>query len=348
MESMEPMQPMQPVQAEQPVQSAKPKKAKKPRNPKNPKKVIAIILAVAVFFAAIFSIAYVFSTNARLSKLESDCEYYKQMFNYYNYLIESGQIVLEEGATSSFDDFIQNNQQQSNIEQNGEQNVQQNDSQQSSSSQSSDPTQWTTAEIVEIYKHAAAKTHNSVTSYQDMKLRDGSLNAPGINATLLSFAEGVMADALAKNSMNIQGITGGHQNLVVSDVQAARAYKSGNNIVIEMVMKEQVDKGNGNMYSGTVGHAISVVGDIDAVIGQFSGLGMEATIADNDCTLHYKNPRVKVAIDSNGKMINGTWSYYVDITLNNLTIKALGMTVPVQQATAIVDFVVTLNGGFKG
>ena len=342
MESMEPMQPVQPVEPVQ--QPVKPVKAKKQRNPK---KIIAIILAIIVLFAAIFSGIYVVTLNMRLNKIERESDYYESMFNYYNYLIESGQIVLEEGVTSSYDDFMQNNSSDGSQDYQVDSNVP-NNSQSSSSSMSDDPSQWTTAQIVETYRHAAARTHNSVTSYQDMKMRDGSLNAPGIPAALLSFAEGVMADALAKNSMNIKGITGGHQNLVTSDVQSARAYKNGSNIVIEMVMKEQIDKGNGNMYSGTVGHAISVVGDIDNVIGQFSGLGMEATIADNDVTLHYKNPVVKVAINSSGMIINGTWSYYVDITLKNLTIKAMGMTVPVEQATSIVDFVVTLNGGFKG
>ncbi len=343
MENMEPMQPIEPVQEEQTVQPVQTKKAKKE---KNPKRIIAVVLAIVVVFVAIFSIAFAASTSARISKLESDCEYYKQMFNYYNYLIESGQITINqvEGANPYFDDFVQNNP----IDDSQQGDVQQDNTQSNNSTQSADPTKWTTAEIVETYRHAAGRTHNSVTSYQDMKMRDDSLKAPGIPDTLLSFAEGVMADALAKNSMNIKGITGGHQNLVTSDVQSARAYKSGNNIVIEMRMKEQIDKGNGNMYSGTVGHAISVVGDIDNVIGQFSGLGMEATIADNDVTLHYKNPVLKVAINSSGYIINGTWSYYVDITLKNLTIKALGMTVPVAQATSIVDFVVTLNGGFKG
>ena len=343
---MESMEPMQPVQSAEPVQqSAKPAKVKKQ---KNPKKIIAIILAIVVLFAAIFSCVYAFTLNMRLAQLESESDYYESMFNYYNYLIESGQIVLEEGVTSSYDEFMQNNASDDSQGYQVDDTVQGSNAQSDSSAMSDDPSQWTTAQIVETYRHAAAKTHNSVTSYQDMKMRDGSLNAPGINATLLSFAEGVMADALAKNSMNIQGITGGHQNLVASDVQSARAYKNGNNIVIEMLMKEQVDKGNGNMYSGTVGHAISVVGDIDSVIGQFTALGMEAAIADEDVTLHYKNPVVKVAINSSGIIINGTWSYYVNITLKNLTIKAMGLTVPVAQATAVVDFVVTLNGGFKG
>lgn len=211
---------------------------------------------------------------------------------------------------------------------------------------SDNPAEWSLKQIVEQYKLAAGRTHSSVTSYQQMTMRKDSLSAPGISDSLVSVAEGVMAQALSNNSMNIQGITGGHQDLVVSDVAGAKAYKSGNNIVIEMLMKEQTDKGNGDMYSGTVGHAISVVGDIDSVIGQFSALGMEAKIADEDCTLQYVNPVVKVTINSNGYIINGTWSYVVNITLNNLEI-TMGLTVPVKKATSVVDFIVVLNGGFK-
>lgn len=341
MDNMEPMQPVQPTEPTPPAQPASPKKSKKT------KKIIAIVLAVVIFLVAIFGIVFAISSNNDKSQAPTcDCKYCSQMFAYYNYLIETGQIELKEveGANPYIDDFMQNNSQQDNTQQ----DVPQNNNQQDNTQQSADPSKWTTAEVVETYRHAAGRTHNSVTSYQDMKLRDDSLNAPGIPGALLSFAEGIMAKALSNNSMNIKGITGGHQNLTVSDVQGARAYKSGNNIVIEMVMKEQVDKGNGQMYNGTVGHAISVVGDIDSVVGQFSALGMSAQIADEDCTLHYKNPRLKVTIDSNGRIINGTWSYYVNITLNNMTISGLGMTVPVKQATAVVDFVVTLNGGFKG
>ena len=244
------------------------------------------------------------------------------------------------------DDFNNNFDDNQDSTQDNNSNDDQNNNPQSGEL-SDNPAEWSKAQIVDYYKKAAGRTHNSVTSYQKMTMRKDSLNAPGINSTLLNFAEGIMATALSNNSMDIKGITGGHSKLVASDVTGAKAYKSGNNIVIEMKMKEQIDKGNGDMYSGTVGHAISVVGDIDSVIGQFSGLGMDAKIADNDCSLHYKNPVLKVTINSNGMIINGTWSYVVYITLNNLEIKAMGLTVPVKQATSIVDFVVTLSGGFK-
>ena len=351
MENMENMEPMQPVQNEQPVQPIQPVQPPKAKKEKNPKKIIAIVLAVVIFFVAIFSVSQFFSMQMRITNLENESDYYKQMFNYYNFLIESGQIVLEEGSSTSFEDFVGNDNSDytPDFNQDAQQdNLQQDNSQQDNAPQSADPTQWTTAQIVETYKHAAGRTHNNVTSYQDMSLRPGSLQAPGINSSLLSMTESVMKTALSNNSMDIKGITGGHQNLVVSDVQSARAYKNGSNIVIEMKMKEQVDKGNGNMYSGSVGHAISVVGDIDSVIGQFASLGVETDLKDENCTLHYKNPIVKVAINSNGYIVNGTWSYYVDVTLRDMTIKGFGMTVPVAVATAVIDFVVTLNGGFKG
>lgn len=357
MENMEPMHPVQPVQPQgyvqsvqpqvpvQPVQPTKPKKIKKPVNST---KVIAIILAFAVLFVAIFSAVQIFSINMRLVNLENKSNYYEQMFNYYNYLIESGQIVLEEGSVPSFDDFTGTDNSMPDFNQDSQQNVQPDNSQSDSSQQSADPSQWTVAQIVETYKHAAARTHNSVTSQQVMTLRDNSLQAPGVNETLLNMTASVMKTALSNNSGDIKGITGGHQNLVVSDVQSARAYKNGSNIVIEMRMKEQVDKGNGNMYSGTVGHAISVVGDIDSVVGQFASLGVETDLKDENCTLHYKNPVLKVAVNSNGIIVNGTWSYYVDVTLRNLTVSGFGVSVPVNTATAVIDFIVTLNGGFKG
>lgn len=349
MENKEPMKAAAPDTPATPAAAPKPAAPKpvavKPAKSGISIKVVAIILAVVLLFVTIFSIVQFIITNSRLNNLEEENHKQQLLIDYYNRLIETGQIELRDVAVddSGFDDFFSDD---------GTGDSQQNDNTQQSGNQdntqvSNDPTKWTTAQIVEAYKHAAAKTHPNVKSQQMMTLRDNSLKAPGIDDWLVDFSEGVMKKALNNNSKQIDGLTGGHQNLKVSDVKSARAYKSGNNIVIEMLMKEQIDDGAGDMYSGTVGHAISVVGDIDVVVGQFSGLGMKGEIADKDCKLHYKNPIAKVAIDKNGRIINGTWSYYTDITLNNLSVTAIGMTVPVKQATAIVDFAVTLNGGFK-
>ena len=71
--------------------------------------------------------------------------------------------------------------------------------------------------------------------------------------------------ALKNNSIEFDGITGGYNSLVPSDVQSAKAYKDGDYTVVEMVMVEQTDDAYGDTYKGTVGHGISVVGNIAVV-----------------------------------------------------------------------------------
>ncbi len=265
----------------------------------------------------------------------------KEMMNYYNQLIASGVIDVN-GNIQQGGNYQQGNQQQGNNQQGN--NQQGNNQQQGNTQIPADPSQWSKSQIVEAYKSAAGRTHNNVTSHQVMTMAE--LQVPDINETLVNFAKGVMDDTLKKNSVDIKGITGGHQNLVASDVYAARAYKSGNYTVIEMIMVEQTDGANGDMYSGTVGHAISVVGPVDNVVAQFAGQ-MTVSLPDENVKLTYKNPTLKVLIDGNGNIVNGTWSYVVDVDLKDFKIGAMGINVNVKKADALINFVVTLNGGFK-
>ena len=153
---MENKEPVNPVEA-----SVKPKKSKMTDKTKM---IIAIVVAVVLLFVAIFSIVFAANSNNKKNNgLACDCEYCSQMFAYYNYLIESGQIKLNQvdGYNSNFNDFVQTDGQVDN-------NTPVVDNQQTNNQQSNtsnDPSKWTTAQIVETYKHAAARTHNSVTSY---------------------------------------------------------------------------------------------------------------------------------------------------------------------------------------
>ena len=99
-------------------------------------------------------------------------------------------------------DFTDNNQDNS-----FDNNDAQNDNSQSGQL-SDNPADWSTAQIVDYYKKAAGRTHNSVTSYQNMTMRKDSLKAPGINGTLLSFAEGVMATALSNIAFALSNVFG--------------------------------------------------------------------------------------------------------------------------------------------
>ncbi len=207
-----------------------------------------------------------------------------------------------------------------------------------------DPAKWTDEQIVEFYKTAAAKTSPHVKSVQTMTMKELVVNdGDGLLGNLVEMITPFLVKALEKNSKEIDGITGGYNNLTVSDTTGIKAYKSGKYTVVEMTMKEQTDGIHGDQFSGTVGHAITVVGDISVVeqeLPQFD-IGFE----ESDITLRYTKPKLKVKIDENGMIESGTWSYTVVVNLKNLRVDAkripLGATVKTGHGS--VDYKIVLN-----
>lgn len=206
----------------------------------------------------------------------------------------------------------------------------------------SDPSAWSIEQIIEAYKDSAKKSDSKVKSEQSISLKSISVNN-GEYEGLFEFITPIMSKLLANNSTEKDGITGGYKNLSVSDVASAKAYKVGNNIAIEMVMKDQISGAKEDALSGSVGHAITAVGDISVVTQQLTDLGLPLEISEKDTKIYYTKPVVKVLIDKNGEIINGTWSYIVEISLNNY--KAFGKTV--NTTSVIMDNTITVNGGFK-
>lgn len=205
-----------------------------------------------------------------------------------------------------------------------------------------DPSAWSIEQIIEAYKDSAKKSDSKVKSEQSISLKSISVNN-GEYEGLFEFITPIMSKLLANNSTEKDGITGGYKNLSVSDVATAKAYKVGNNIAIEMVMKDQISGAKEDALSGSVGHAITAVGDISVVTQQLTDLGLPLEISEKDTKIYYTKPVVKVLIDKNGEIINGTWSYTVEISLNNY--KAFGKTV--NTTSVIMDNTITVNGGFK-
>ncbi|MBR5498408.1 MAG: hypothetical protein IKV76_10565 [Clostridia bacterium] len=206
-----------------------------------------------------------------------------------------------------------------------------------------DPSGWSKSKIVSFYKKAANNS-GSVTSSQVMTLADVVINnGEGTINSVLKFVKPIITKVLQSSSTDFEGITGGHQNILDSDIATAKAYASGENTVIEMTMYEQVDGARGDRYSGTVGHAISVVGDISEVFQMLEDAGISGTVADEDVTLTYTKPAMKVLVGKDGKIINGTWTYTVDIDLRNFTVRSK----TVEKASAVIEYEITVNGGFK-
>ena len=200
-----------------------------------------------------------------------------------------------------------------------------------------DPSGWSKERIVEEYKTAARKSNATAKSNQSIVLKEISVNN-GEYEEVFSFIKPIISKFLESNSTEKDGITGGYENLVPSDVASAKAYKNGDNIAIEMVMVEQTSGAREDALSGSVGHAITAVGDISEVTGQLSDLGLSIEISENDTKIYYTNPVVKVLINSDGEIVSGTWSYTVEISLNNF--KAFGKTV--DTASIVMENTITV------
>ncbi len=203
------------------------------------------------------------------------------------------------------------------------------------------PAEWTKVEVVYFYKAAAQKS-TSAKSIQKMTM-DNGMSVKLNNAALefaIGLAEPIIKAALKANSTEFDGITGGYDNLVPSDAKTAKAYKEGNYTIVEMTMVEQTDDAYGDTFKGTVGHAISVVGNIAVVADNFPDWTIN--FKDAFVQLKYVNPVLKVKINDKGIIEKGTWSYVVDVKVQNLQIEK----VIVEDASTEINYVITTGGGF--
>ena len=212
---------------------------------------------------------------------------------------------------------------------------------------SANPAEWSEEEIIEFYKQAAKKS-SSAKSQKTMIMNELVVNeGDGLLATFVEMVTPLFKSTLKDNSTEFDGITGGYEKLSPSDVRTAKAYKSGNYTVIEMTMFEQVDGIHGQEKEGTVGHAISVVGDISVVAEKLPMFYID--FENSDLSIRYANPVLKVRINnSTGKIEKGTWSYDVIVNLKNLYIKNLRLPIEltIKSGYGSVAFNVTVGGGF--
>ena len=212
---------------------------------------------------------------------------------------------------------------------------------------SDDPSTWTKEQIVEYYKNAAINSKNKVKSVEYKNLSEMVVNdGDGFLGKLVEMITPFLISALEDSQTEFDGITGGYENLVPDDVQSAKAYKRGEYVVVEMTMKEQIDGAHGDRYSGTVGHAISVVGDLAVVTEALPQFNIDFENAN--VKLHYKNPKLKVRINKDGVIEKGTWSYVTYVTIENLYVgaKRIPLSATVKSGYGTVDYEITVGGGF--
>ena len=212
-----------------------------------------------------------------------------------------------------------------------------------------DPSQWTDEQIVEFYKAAATKSHPTAKHSQTMSLGSLVLGDGGgaIGFLFDKVAMPAINSALKKNSTDFDGITGGYKDLVVTDAKSLKAYKQGNYTIIEMTMKDQIDGKHGHNMSGTVGHAITVLGDVSIAVAEFPQFKIDTDNAD--IKIHYNNATVKVKINQNGIIEKGTWEYVSSVDIKNLALNFKDgklNDLVIKKAKADVNYKIVLGGEF--
>ena len=199
------------------------------------------------------------------------------------------------------------------------------------------------AEIIKFYKAAADKsTKNKKAQALTLASLDGGSGAVG---GLISAFEPIAKSALKNNSTQSEGVPGGYSKLVASDLVSASARSDGKYTTIKMTPKEQTDQPKSTWDAGPVGHAIGVLGDIDQALSQLKGVTVNYQGSGKTLTLTYKNPKVEVKIDNNtGKIVSGTWSYNVNIKIDNVDVKVAFIPATLKGATGVVNQTIKMPG----
>ncbi len=201
---------------------------------------------------------------------------------------------------------------------------------------------WSTEEIVSFYKTAATDTGNSVKSEQVIALSDISVNNGELGG-VFKYVTPILSKFLSGNTTVTDGITGEFELLAASDIVSAAAQKNEKGTVIELTLKEQTDKGGASSENGSVAHGISVVGDLLGVMAQLKDVGLPIEISVDKTVIRYTDPRVQVLVGSDGKIVSGTWSCTVEISLTDYTFAGA----KVDSTSVVLENTITVNGGFN-
>ena len=201
---------------------------------------------------------------------------------------------------------------------------------------------WDKEKIVEFYKTAADKTGNGVKSEQTVGLQDISVNNGQLGG-VFSFVTPILNSFFSSSKTVTDGITGEYAKLTSEDVSQARAYTCSSGTVVEITLNGQTDKGSGEAGDGSVSHGIYVVGDLLSVMSQLKDKGLPIDISLENTVITYSDAVIKAVIDADGKIINGSWTCTVEISLSDY--KFAGSAV--DSTVVVLDNKITVNGGFK-
>ncbi len=201
---------------------------------------------------------------------------------------------------------------------------------------------WDVGKVVEFYKNAAEKTGTEVKSQQTVALKDISVNNGQLSG-MFSFVTPILSSFLSSNVTETDGITGDFSLLGTADVSSAKAYETADGTVVEITLNEQTDSAASSTKDGSVSHGITVVGDLPSIMSQLREKGLPIDISVENTVMTYTNPVIKVLVDKDGKIVKGTWSCTVEISLSDY--KFAGAAV--DSTSVVLNNKIIVNGGLS-
>ncbi len=196
------------------------------------------------------------------------------------------------------------------------------------------------SEVLKYYK-LVAKVNEKNTCKTQMKLVELT-GGSGFVGSVISSVKPIAESALAKNSNEWQGIAGDPQKIKESDWKSATAVNDGTYTTLNIKVVSQTDGPNGKTHEGSVGRSMSVLDGVQAAINEMNGVS--ADFENGKVSLVYDNAYIKVKIkNSTGEFVKGAceWHYRVNVNLDDLSVKVIGIPAHLKGAKGIVDYTVT-------
>lgn len=189
-----------------------------------------------------------------------------------------------------------------------------------------DVSEWTDEEIINYYISAASKSQETAVTKEVMTI---DYIDDGKTESIYDSMESILKSTMENNVYETEGITGNYEKLTVDDCESVNAYKKGRYIIVDIVLKNQTDSmKNEDVIVNTISHGIGVIDDKQEFVDALGEDGFTIDITSGDIVIDYKDAMISVRINSDGYIKKGVWSYYMDVTVDNVTLEFSGMEIP--------------------
>ena len=203
-----------------------------------------------------------------------------------------------------------------------------------------------TSKVLRYYKAAAANT-KSIDATQLMSIKRVDYTPRNsFQKGMLSLFTGIASAALAANSTPVNEVPGVPDEIKSSDLISANAVAYGNYTIVTLnVRTQQDDQNTQDAHRGPVGRTVGTVGNLDRVFDEMPSIKVDTS--KGNITLRYDDCKVVVKIDNvSGTIVSGTWSYTVDIDVDNIYASIAGSdSMLITDTGGAVDYVIKTNDG---